>query len=336
VRGRGGPARNREITNVTTVAIIAPGSMGAAVGAHLRAHGADVSTCLAGRGAQSAERAHAAGLTIVADDVELVRTADMFLSIVPPRAAAETADRIAAAMGQSGTAPLYADCNAVAPETARAIGRTIAATGAPFVDASIFGGPPRPAIAGPTFYACGPDVSRLMRLRDYGLDVRPVGPEIGQASALKACYAAWITGTHALAAELLTAAALAGVSDSLLAAFREMEPAFEPYWNVLDPLLRWKPGTTELDPRLAERWEISPDGRVWTFTLRRGIQFRKPWSELTSEDVKLSFDRFRASAGGRLHAGEWANVETVEALDRYTIRITFRDPRDLVTRYVSE
>ena len=101
------------------VAIVAPGSMGAAVGAHLRAHGASVSTCLAGRSASSAERARAAGLTVVADEVELVRTADLFLSIVPPGGAAETAQRIAAAMRRAGAAPVYVECNALAPETAR-------------------------------------------------------------------------------------------------------------------------------------------------------------------------------------------------------------------------
>jgi 3-hydroxyisobutyrate dehydrogenase-like beta-hydroxyacid dehydrogenase len=315
---------------VARVAIVAPGSMGAAVGAHLRAHGAHVSTYLAGRSAQTAERARAAGLAVAADEVELVRGADVFLSIVPPRAAAETARLIAAAMEQSSAAPIYADCNAVAPETVRAIGRTIAAAGAQFIDASIVGGPPRPGTSGPRFYASGPDVSGLLRLREHGLDLQPVGPEIGQASALKMCYAMWTVGTHVLATELLIAAALAGVEDPLLAGFRESEPSFEPYWNILDPLLRWKPGTSELGARLAERWDVSPDGRVWTFSLRRGIQFREPYSELTSLDVALTFERFREAADAAPNAVEWANVEKIEALDRYTVRITLRDPRDLV------
>src|SRR5213079_3544278 len=33
--------------------------------------------------------------------------------------------------------------------------------------------------------------------------------------------------------------------------------------------------TAEVEPDLAERWTISPDGTVWTFTLRRGVQFHK-------------------------------------------------------------
>src|SRR3990172_3706861 len=44
------------------------------------------------------------------------------------------------------------------------------------------------------------------------------------------------------------------------------------YYNIFSSLVRWKPGGTELEPDLAERWE-SADGRVWTFFLRRGVQF---------------------------------------------------------------
>ena len=203
-----------------------------------------MSTCLAGRGAGSAERARAAGMTVAADDIALVRSADVFLSIVPPGVAMETAERIAAAMRRGGAAPVYAECNAIAPETARAIGRTIAASGAPYVDAGIIGGAPQSGTAGPKFYVSGADVSGLLRLRDHGLDVRPVGAEIGLASALKMCYAMWTKGTQALATELLVAAALTGVSGPLLAEFRESDPGFVPamerrFPRMLPKAYRW-------------------------------------------------------------------------------------------------
>jgi len=229
---------------VARVAIIAPGSMGAGVGAHLRAHGAEVYTCLAGRGTWSGARARTAGMTVVPDDVELVRSVDVLLSIVPPGAAVETAERIAAAMTRGGVTPVYAECNAIAPETARAIDRTVAAAGATCVDAGIVGGPPRPGGAGPRVYASGADTSGLVRLRDHGLDVRPIGPEIGQASALKMCYAMWSKGSQALAVGLLVTAALAGVSDPLLAQFRESEP------ELLTSMERRLPGM----PPKAYRW----------------------------------------------------------------------------------
>ncbi|MGA1600635.1 MAG: ABC transporter substrate-binding protein, partial [bacterium] len=43
--------------------------------------------------------------------------------------------------------------------------------------------------------------------------------------------------------------------------------------NVYDGLVRYRSGTLEVEPGLAESWEISDDGRVYTFSLRRGIQF---------------------------------------------------------------
>ena len=42
---------------------------------------------------------------------------------------------------------------------------------------------------------------------------------------------------------------------------------------------------------MAERWETSPDGTAWTFFLRRGVQFHRGFGELTSEDVRYSFER---------------------------------------------
>src|SRR5207248_7463369 len=49
--------------------------------------------------------------------------------------------------------------------------------------------------------------------------------------------------------------------------------------------------TAEVEPDLAEHWKISPDGTVWTFTLRRGVPFHKGFGEMTAEDVKFSFER---------------------------------------------
>ena len=82
------------------------------------------------------------------------------------------------ALRSASATTLYADCNAVSPRTVRAIAEVITAAGSRFVDAGIIGSPPRKE--GTTrFYASGPDVEEFAELGRYGLDVRPLGLEIG-------------------------------------------------------------------------------------------------------------------------------------------------------------
>ena len=76
-----------------TVAIIAPGNMGAAVGGRLTQNKVNVLTSLAGRSQASANRAKAAGMTAVAD-AQLTES-DFLLSIVPPGDALALAQRLA-------------------------------------------------------------------------------------------------------------------------------------------------------------------------------------------------------------------------------------------------
>ncbi len=43
--------------------------------------------------------------------------------------------------------------------------------------------------------------------------------------------------------------------------------------NVYDGLVRFKDGTLEVEPALAESWKISDDGKTYTFKLRQGVKF---------------------------------------------------------------
>ncbi|HET7768905.1 MAG TPA: DUF1932 domain-containing protein [Chloroflexota bacterium] len=200
-----------------TVAVMSPGDMGHAVGGALRAGGVRVTTCLEGRSARSRALADKAGIEAVPDDETLVREADVLLSILVPAEAHALAERLAAALSRTRADLLYVDCNAIAPQTVRAIAATIDGAGGRFVDAGIIGGPPRldrPG-SGPKVYASGGHAPELARLRDHGLDVRVMGSEIGQASALKMCYAALTKGLTALGTELLVAGQALGISDAL-------------------------------------------------------------------------------------------------------------------------
>ena len=71
--------------------------------------------------------------------------------------------------------------------------------------------------------------------------------------------------------------------------------------NILDlrpdnRLFEFKTGTTEVIPGLAEKWEISEDGKTYTFHLRQGVKWQdnkdfKPTRDLNADDVVFSFDR---------------------------------------------
>ncbi|MDR5684445.1 MAG: ABC transporter substrate-binding protein [Armatimonadota bacterium] len=94
--------------------------------------------------------------------------------------------------------------------------------------------------------------------------------------------------------------------------------------NLYDALV-W-PGTDgEIEPHLAESWEASPDGLVWTFRLRRGVQFHHGHGELTANDVVFTFRRLIAIGEGfsYLYQGRVANVE---AVDTHTVRFTLSRP----------
>jgi 3-hydroxyisobutyrate dehydrogenase-like beta-hydroxyacid dehydrogenase len=207
-----------------TIALMSPGDMGHAVAAMLRAHGLRVITCLSGRSARTRSLAEKAGIEEVVDDDALVREADLLLSILVPAEAESLARRIAAALERTGAKLLYVDCNAIAPETARRIGQLVEAAGARFVDAGIIGPPPKTGTRTP-FYASGVHAKSFAALRDFGLDVRPIGERPGDASAVKMCYAALTKGTTALMTELSVAAERLGVSAVLRQEFAESQQA---------------------------------------------------------------------------------------------------------------
>ncbi len=203
------------------VAVVAPGSMGAAVGERLVANGVDVLTVLEGRGEASCERARAAGMKAI-DDSRLA-DADFVLSIVPPAAALPFAERVATRLQSAPRKPVFVDCNAVSPGTVRRIAETIGATGTPFVDAGIIGAPPRVGANGPNFYASGPHAARFRSLASHGLEIRVLEAPIGAASALKMSYAGITKGLTAVGTAMLLAATRGGVAEALHAELAESQ-----------------------------------------------------------------------------------------------------------------
>src|SRR5438445_7468123 len=101
-------------------------------------------------------------------------------------------------------------------------------------------------------------------------------------------------------------------------------------YAVHDAMAKAMPGSTAA-PSLAESWQVSPDGRVYDFTLRKGVKFHNG-DLLTSEDVKFSFDRYRGAAAKTLKD----RVAAVETPDPLHVRFRLRNPwPDFMTFYTA-
>jgi 3-hydroxyisobutyrate dehydrogenase-like beta-hydroxyacid dehydrogenase len=224
------------------VGIIAQGQMGSAVGRRLTDHGLTVLTSLDGRSFASIKRAQSAGMRAVSPDT--LAHADIILSIVPPGEAEALAQALAPHLRESARKPFYADCNAVNPETVKRIANVVEATGCPFVDAGIIGGPPKAEYDGPTFYLSGADAGAVAALADFGLACKVVDGPIGAASALKMSYAGITKGLTALASIMLLAAARTGTADALRRELEQSQPALLSWFgrqipSMFDKAYRW-------------------------------------------------------------------------------------------------
>jgi 3-hydroxyisobutyrate dehydrogenase-like beta-hydroxyacid dehydrogenase len=205
----------------TTVGLLNPGEMGAAVGQCLTGRGHTVLWASEGRSDRTAERAKAAGLDDAGTAREVAAQASVILSVCPPHAALDVAWAV------HGFTGVYVDANAVAPGTARQVGELIAAGGGRYVDGGIIGSPPV-APGASRLYLSGEDEAAAREVHDLfagtAFEPRIVAGPATAASAVKMAYAAWTKGSSAL---LLTARALAraeGVEDALLAEWALSQP----------------------------------------------------------------------------------------------------------------
>ncbi len=205
-----------------TVAILSPGEMGHAIGRVLARHGLRVITSLEGRSERTASLARAAGIEDVGSLDRVVAEADTIFSVLPSAAAPILASEVARRLAGRDRPVTFVECNALAPRTVREIGEVVSSAGGHVVDVGIIGSPPTER-RGPRFYASGPWVDEFLAFRTAGLDVRPIGQEIGQASGIKMCYAALTKGLSALGTELLLAAARLDLLDPLLAEFESSQ-----------------------------------------------------------------------------------------------------------------
>ena len=61
-------------------------------------------------------------------------------------------------------------------------------------------------------------------------------------------------------------------------------------------------------PELAEKWEMAPDGKSWTITLRQGVKFHEKWGEFTAKDVRHSIFLITQPESVQTDAGLWRSL----------------------------
>ncbi|MBI4277887.1 MAG: ABC transporter substrate-binding protein, partial [Armatimonadetes bacterium] len=97
--------------------------------------------------------------------------------------------------------------------------------------------------------------------------------------------------------------------------------------NVYSKLVRLRTGTGQLVPDLAEKWTVSPDGKTYTFHLRKGVKWHKGFGEFTADDVKFTFERHMDPANRSRRRTLFGSVEAIRVVSPYTVEIRLKGPQ---------
>lgn len=193
------------------IGILHPGEMGISIAASAINSGHQVSWLPAGRSDKTRVRAEKYNLTEADSFPQLCRICETILSVCPPHAAED----VARSVMEAGFQGLYLDANAISPQRAARIGQMLEANGIRFVDGGIIGGPawsPQET----WLSLSGEHADEIAACFSNGpLETKVIGEEIGKASALKMCYAAYTKGTTALLSAILATAESLGVREDL-------------------------------------------------------------------------------------------------------------------------
>jgi len=133
-----------------------------------------------------------------------------------------------------------------------------------------------------------------------------------------------------------------GSPENFYPAINTTGTSFDASRQVYNRLAQFKPGTTQVEPALAQSWDVSPDGLVYTFHLRKGVKWQttknfKPSREFNADDVIFSFDRqwkpdnpyFKVTSDNHSYFNDMNMpkiMKSLEKVDDYTVRFTLNVP----------
>ncbi|MEV7417363.1 DUF1932 domain-containing protein [Streptomyces sp. NPDC089919] len=227
---------------MTTLTLLHPGAMGAAVAAQAVAAGHEVLWVLEGRSEATHRRVKEAGATTCDSLAEALEHSEIVLSICPPQAAEE----VAATVAGHAFAGVYVDANAINPQRMQRIAEEIR-PGGTVLDGAIFGPPPGGQRAARLYLAGEAQAMDTMEslFKDTALHVRRASGSVGSASALKMAFASYQKAARTLAGVAHALADAHGVGDELTAEAQTMasnilsDPGYLP--SVAARAWRWAP-----------------------------------------------------------------------------------------------
>lgn len=208
------------------IGILHPGAMGISIAASAQMGGQEVYWASERRSAATGERAARFGLKDAGTVANLCSTCSILFSVCPPHAAEDVASQVVAC----GFRGIYLDANAIAPQRVTRIGQMMTEGGVDFVDGGIIGGPAwEPGktwlyLAGPRAQDIAACFGGAAPQTGCPLQTVVLGGEIGAASALKMCYAAYTKGSSALLSAILATAERLGVREALYQQWTRDDP----------------------------------------------------------------------------------------------------------------
>lgn len=111
--------------------------------------------------------------------------------------------------------------------------------------------------------------------------------------------------------------------------------------QIYDGLVAVKPGSSEIEPALAESWSVSSDAKTYTFKLRHGVKWQSndkftPTRDFNADDVMFTFDRMmkKDNPYATVNGGTFITfntkladaLESVKKIDDYTVAFTLKQP----------
>jgi len=114
---------------------------------------------------------------------------------------------------------------------------------------------------------------------------------------------------------------------------QNLDPAFRISNNdevvadcVMEGLVRYGPNSYDTINQVVESIQQSEDGLTVEFKLKEGVMWHKGYGELTTEDVKFSYERIADPATEAAYADDWATLDHVEVIDKYRGKIVLSEP----------